>query len=225
MNLSTEDVEAAAVELMAVGWLERERKVWWLVAKLAHEPGYDWRNKKDKRSTSVANHIAKLRCSEIVRRFAERYEFTLPEERNFRPVLHANRSEETKARPDTIASEDALMGLVRRCLYIDGQPAPGWDPARDRLIMREILRTGIGFEGLGEAISGLGLMRDSGDLQIAAPGGPLTLRPLWDGRKKAVTDAVRMAREYYAQAIQSQLTDGGALQSLLDEIAGKGRAA
>ena len=66
-------------------------------------------------------------------------------------------------------------------------------------------------------------MRDRGDSRIAPPGTPLTLRPLWDGKR--VTDAVRMAREYYAQATQSQLADGSALAAVLDEIARLGRAA
>lgn len=222
MNLSTDEVEAAAEELESVGWLERERMVWWLVAKLAHEPGYDWKNKKDKRSISVARHLAKLRFSDIVRRFAERYEFDFPEERPRRPILHAS-SDQAAARPDTATTEDALMGLVRRSLYIDGEPAPEWDPGRDRLIMRDLLKAGLGLEALGEAIVGLGLMRDRGDSRLARPGTPLTLRPLWDGKR--VTDAVRMAREYYAQANRSQLADGSALQAVLDEIAGTGRAA
>lgn len=70
-GMDLDRVRAAAAELVAAGWVETERNVWWVVRALEFEPGLEVRDSKHR--IHVRNHVASLPRLAIVTRFKARY--------------------------------------------------------------------------------------------------------------------------------------------------------
>lgn len=111
-GLLPDEWEAAAAELAADGWIQREGRVWWLVTGLEHEPTMTIGNANHRRH--IVNHLASLPRHDIVRRFAVQYD--LPE-----PFSH----------DDTLHPAPRPRGWSRRTPPPPQEGDGGWDPEGD----------------------------------------------------------------------------------------------
>jgi hypothetical protein len=76
-----------------------------------------------------------------------------------------------------------LIGMVRKYLYVpDGQPPAGWSVGRCGSILKRLMNRGYSSNDLEDAIEGLALMRDRGELDWCAPGMKLTMKALYNTR-------------------------------------------
>lgn len=76
-GLPDEVVEQAAEELEVVGWIRRERRIWWLIDGLEHEPNISMKNEKHR--IFVAKSVASLPRLQIVLDFLEYYSLPDPD--------------------------------------------------------------------------------------------------------------------------------------------------
>lgn len=76
-------------------------------------------------------------------------------------------------------TEGQLIGLVRKHLYVpDGKPPAGYSVGRDVGILRALRKQGHTTYDLADAIEGLALLRDKGELDWAPRRSKMTLRAL-----------------------------------------------
>ena len=97
----------------------------------------------------------------------------------------ATPTSDTNATPEAtpIDSIGEVMGAVRRHLYVpDGKPPEGWDDGRDVRIAKMMLFKGTSLRDLLDAIEGVAIVRDRGELDWLKPGQKATLRVLYHTR-------------------------------------------
>jgi hypothetical protein len=88
-----------------------------------------------------------------------------------------------------------LLGLVREKLYVpDGKPPPGWTIARCASVIKRLLNQGYSSNDVADAIEGIALMRDAGELDWCARGDKLTMRALY-GTRHGVRPLLPQAQE------------------------------
>jgi hypothetical protein len=73
--------------------------------------------------------------------------------------------------------------MVREYLYVpDGQPPAGWSVGRCGSILKRLMNQGYSSNDLEDAIEGLALMRDRGELDWCTPRTKLTMKALYNTR-------------------------------------------
>lgn len=90
-----------------------------------------------------------------------------------------------------------LMPMVRRHLYVDGVPPPGYTEGRDFEILAELLRE-TPIENLEVAIEGIAMMRDAGELEWVRPREKVTVRILRN-TKHGLLDTLTLGANYFWQ--------------------------
>lgn len=97
-------------------------------------------------------------------------------------------------------TDGELMGLIRQKLYVPDKKAPvGYNDARDITVLRALRKQGLTGYQLADAIEGLAMLRDRGELDWAVPGSKMTLRGLYNTRH-GVRPLLYQAQEAVYQA-------------------------
>lgn len=78
-------------------------------------------------------------------------------------------------------TDGELMGLVRQHLYVpDGKAPRGYNDGRDVTVIRALRKCGLTGYQIADAIEGVRLMCDAGELGRKKPGEKLTMRALYN---------------------------------------------
>lgn len=97
-------------------------------------------------------------------------------------------------------SDGELMGLVRTFLYSpNGKAPPGYNDARDITVIRRLRKAGYSGYDIADAIEGVRLLCNRGELGRKKPGEKLTMRALYNTRH-GVRPLLAQAQEAVHQA-------------------------
>jgi hypothetical protein len=112
------------------------------------------------------------------------------------------------------AGAGKLMPLVRDHLYIGGKPPADYNDGRDFDILCTLLAEGYTSVELQNAIEGMALMRDAGELEgIATRGEALTMRALYN-TQHGVRHTIDLAQDYLHKWCERRVVSGKGLESL-----------
>lgn len=131
--------------------------------------------------------------------------------------------EERASASDVDNPNAAIAGLIRECLYIDGQSPDTkvsgqvWNIGRDLNIVKALRTLGIVETEIWAAVRGVGLLRDRGELGRIKPGDKLTMRVLYNA-KDGQTNLWRRSVSAWQQAENS-----GDAKAKTEEIPHKAR--
>jgi hypothetical protein len=105
-------------------------------------------------------------------------------------------------------SDGELMGLVRKHLYVpDGKAPAGYNDGRDVKIIRDLRKQGLSSYQIADAIEGVRILCDRGELGKKSPGDKLTMRALYN-TGHGVRPLLYLAQEV-VHKLAAQTRDGG----------------
>lgn len=176
-------------ELMDIGWLERDDVTYWLVEALAHENLVAKKNANHRKS--ILRHLRGLPSPPLANAFASRYpdvvpELPFPDD----PPAEESSADSMESKPDATKSDRRTKSqrapmpehvrMAKDCAsHLNPQ---GWNDEefrRECSIAKAMLGSRIDPRKIVQASEGLAAMREAGDLSVAEPGQPLSLRVLY----------------------------------------------
>lgn len=136
---------------------------------------------------------------------------------------------------DTITTPEAtptdsigqVMGAVRKYLYVpDGKAPSGWDDGRDVRIAKMMLLKGTSLRDLLDAIEGVALVRERGEVEWLKPGQKTTLRVLYHTRNGVLPMMTLALNALYASPARNRSSSPrkqGGVEKIGNLLTGGGR--